>query len=231
MTEIWKSLEKIIECGNYYKISNFGNVKSIDRIDSNNRKRKSQIIKQWYDKDGYCRVSLRFNKKKKNYQIHRLVAMAFIENLENKPQVNHKDGNKKNNNVSNLEWMTNSENQQHAYETGLRKGVQGESNHNSRLTDKNVISLFNDYKTNRYSMQDLADKYNSSLSVVHGIVNGESWKHLNLGVHKRDMSKKSIITKTLISKVKKLHNKGYSKRKIEREIGVSRTTVTKILNK
>lgn len=72
------------------------------------------------DKNGYLRVSLYKNRKAQSKQIHRLVAEAFIENEENKPCINHKNGNKEDNSVNNLEWVTYSENIQHAYDNELR---------------------------------------------------------------------------------------------------------------
>ena len=94
-----------------YAISNYGNVKNI---------KTNKIIKQFEDQDGYMKVSLWNNGKGKTFKIHRLVALYFIEN-ENEEYiyVNHKDGNKKNNNVRNLEWCTRSANLAHACETGL----------------------------------------------------------------------------------------------------------------
>lgn len=86
----------------------------------------------------YHTVVLYTNGMNKNFTVHRLVASAFIPNIENKPQVNHIDGNPTNNNVSNLEWATNSENQKHAFKLGLQKptmhrlGVKGSENPNSK---------------------------------------------------------------------------------------------------
>lgn len=74
------------------------------------------------DAKGYQRVGL-CNKYLKTHKVHRLVAINFIPNPDNKPQVNHKDGNKKNNKVENLEWVTNAENSSHAYKTGLKGNV------------------------------------------------------------------------------------------------------------
>lgn len=82
---------------------------------------------------GYLRVKLYRNAQPKMYSIHRLVASAFIPNDQGKEQVNHKDGNKSNNNVSNLEWVTQSENQIHAYINGLNS-----SEHANMVTRKRI---------------------------------------------------------------------------------------------
>lgn len=72
-------------------------------------------------KDGYVRMELYKDKQPKMFNVHRVVAEVFIPNPENKPYVNHKDGNKQNNHVDNLEWVTQKENIEHAYRTGLSK--------------------------------------------------------------------------------------------------------------
>lgn len=118
---IWKDIP---EYEGLYQVSNLGEVKSL----SKNRNAfnsyyvsKERILKPALNDSGYKIVVLTKNKKPKSLRIHRLVALAFIDNLENKPQVNHKDGNKTNNNVENLEWCTNGENGKHAYKLGLKK--------------------------------------------------------------------------------------------------------------
>lgn len=93
MEEIWKDIEGY---EGLYQVSNMGRVKSL----------KNDIILKPYILRGYEKVLLYKNKKRKHFQIHRLVAMAFIPNPDNKPQVNHKDENKTNNCVDNLEWCT-----------------------------------------------------------------------------------------------------------------------------
>jgi len=94
-----------------YQISNFGRIKN---------KKTTKILIANLDKRGYPRIRLCFKSDRSSFRIHRLVAIAFIPNPENKLQVNHIDGNKKNNNYLNLEWNTNSENQLHANKIGLR---------------------------------------------------------------------------------------------------------------
>lgn len=98
--EIWKKLD----INNNYYISNYGKLK-----------RNEKIIKGWVQNTGYRTVNI--NNKK--YSLHRLIAINFIENKNNKPFINHIDGNKLNNRIDNLEWCTPKENIQHAFKTGL----------------------------------------------------------------------------------------------------------------
>ena len=102
--EIWKDIEGY---NGIYKISSFGRVKNA----------YGRILKPETTRNGYKRVMF-FDRKK--YHIHRLVAMAFIPNPENKETVNHKNGIKDDNTVDNLEWNTRGENEKHAYLTGLK---------------------------------------------------------------------------------------------------------------
>jgi hypothetical protein len=102
--EIWKA---VADSNGEYHISSHGRVKSY-------KKGKEIILKPSTHQNGYLQISLCRNKTSKTYYIHRLVAQTFIINDENKLTVNHKDGNKKNNHIDNLEWMTHQENVEHA---------------------------------------------------------------------------------------------------------------------
>lgn len=104
--EIWKPVQ---EFPTLYRVSNLGRVASYRKILATN------IINS-----GYVSVQFKIDGKNINRTVHRLVAEAFISNPENKTEVNHKDGNKQNNCVHNLEWLTPSENKYHAFETGLK---------------------------------------------------------------------------------------------------------------
>jgi len=117
MNEIWKDINGF---EGYYQVSNLGNIKSLQRKDICGRAIHEKILKQQLDKDGYPRITLRLNGKRFNSKhIHRLVAEAFIENNDSTLQVNHKDLNKLNNSIENLEWVTGKENMQHAYDNGV----------------------------------------------------------------------------------------------------------------
>lgn len=116
MKEIWKDIENF---EGLYQVSNFGRIKSFPRTGTQTK--DIRIKKITLSTKGYMRTSLWKNKKSSMKSIHRLVAQAFIPNPNNLPQINHKDGNKTNNNVENLEWVTAKENVAHAYKIGLNK--------------------------------------------------------------------------------------------------------------
>lgn len=105
------------------KVSEDGKIYTFDHnvIRKNGRldNRKGKQLRPGIDKYGYERVVLTKNGIRKTYSVHKLVALAFIPNPENKKTINHKDGNKRNNNVSNLEWATEKENQIHKWENGF----------------------------------------------------------------------------------------------------------------
>lgn len=107
MEEIWKDIEGY---EGIYQVSSFGNVRSLDRIDSVNRRIKGKIMKQNTMYTGYKTVRLTKNSITKGYFVHRLVAIAFIPNPYNLSEVGHKDESRNNNEVDNLEWVTKSKN-------------------------------------------------------------------------------------------------------------------------
>lgn len=123
MNEEWKFIKGF---EGFYQVSNFGNVSSIDRYVMSKcgsyRLSKGIVMKQYKDKkDGYLHINLRNGKLNKVYQVHRLVAEAFIPNPDNLPQVNHKDEDKTNNHVDNLEWCSLLYNIR--YGTGLKRKI------------------------------------------------------------------------------------------------------------
>lgn len=111
--EIWKPIEGT---KGYIEVSNKGRVRSL-------LSGTPRFIKTQKDGKGYHRIRVTIDRVKLSFKLHREVAKAFIDNPCSLPQVNHKDGNKDNNNVDNLEWMTNRENAHHAISSGLWDSV------------------------------------------------------------------------------------------------------------
>lgn len=137
----------------------------------------SQYMKSQKDKDGYRVVSLvGRGGKRKSLKVHRLLAQTFIPNPENKPCVNHIDGDKANNTLSNLEWCTVQENVQHAYDEGLQEGIKGERNANSKLTEIDV--LFIRHWHNKFRLIDIAEAFNVSESLIQKVVYRKCWVHV-----------------------------------------------------
>lgn len=130
MKEAWKDIEG---CGGSYRISNLGRVKTLPRVVYRGNFMSRQIIKEKIltpeiTNRGYYRITFQKNKIKVHISVHRLVGLHFVTNPENKPQINHKDGNKANNYYKNLEWCTSMENVQHSYDTGLNVAKKGFDN-------------------------------------------------------------------------------------------------------
>lgn len=156
-----------------YEISDTGKVKSLAKgiVLSLNRLTKC----------GYRKASLSKDGKAKENRIHRLVALHFIPNTDDKETVNHKDGNKLNNHVDNLEWSTRTEQVVHSYQLGLKKGHKGSTNAQSKLTDEQVReikSLYAVQGVGGLSSTKLAKIYGVTHRVILLIVNNESYKNV-----------------------------------------------------
>lgn len=121
--ETWKP---IANTNGLVEVSNMGRVRSL-------LSGTPKILKTQVDNKGYHRIRVAIERDKRSYKVHREVARAFLENPRNLPQVNHKDGDKNNNSVDNLEWITNKDNAHHAIENGLWDSViEGSHRENER---------------------------------------------------------------------------------------------------
>ena len=159
-----------------YEISDEGYVKSLQRRtlfkDGRIRIFPQIISRGGITKTGYYYVTLRSNeeKRKERWFVHRLVAKHFIPNPENKPQVNHKDGNKLNPHFSNLEWSTNKENSVHAFRVGLTKP------HTLKMSRELIDKMREEYNIGGISQRQLGEKYGLARTYINGIIAYKHWK-------------------------------------------------------
>lgn len=181
MEEIWKDIPGY---EGYYQASNLGRIKSIDRITTAvsswndvviNRHYKGIIKKITLKSIGYQQVTLAKEGKHKRELVHRIVALAFIDNPLNKPEINHIDGNKSNNAVDNLEWATSSENQIHANDV---LGCQvGEKHPLSKFKNIEIPEIIKEYSTVK-NYKKIADKYSVYPSTIRRIVLRKTYKNV-----------------------------------------------------
>lgn len=157
-----------------YRVSNFGNVYSYPKGRNN---KNGCFLKPGLLGNGYYSVSLKAAKSIKNCRVNRLVAIAFIPNPLNKPQVNHIDGNKLNNTVKNLEWCTCKENIKHSIETGLGD-FKGTKNARCKLSEAQVLNIRKTYSQGGVSHSVLAAEHNVSKYIITSIINRKNWKHI-----------------------------------------------------
>lgn len=131
----------------------------------------------------YMMIDLCKNGKVKKHLFHRLMAQTFLENKENKEQVNHINGIKTDNRLENLEWNTRSENQKHSIKIGLRT-AKGIKNSQSKLTEKQVLDIFKDTRTYKEIIKD----YKISIPTISNIKTGYSWTHIT-----KEKNRKQIL--------------------------------------
>lgn len=181
MAEYWKDIEGY---EGIYQVSTLGKIKALPVSKKYGRfeqKRKETILKPSIDKRGYHSVSLQKDGITKYCSVHRIVAEAFILNIENKPTTNHIDGDKSNNSVYNLEWATHKEQINHADKNGLRN-IRGENSAVARATNEAVEYIrknhWSDLKAQKSNTQELCDKFAISKTTIYNILRNRSWKHV-----------------------------------------------------
>ena len=175
MDEIWKPINNYEEI---YEVSNTGSIRSLERRGN----WKAHIMSLINSTDGYIRVTLCKNSKAKMYLVHRLVAEHFIPNPGNKPCINHKDGNKQNNKVDNLEWCTYSENELHAMNTGLVNKNKMSMAHKKPIVQYTLSGDFvKEYDSIKQANDTNVNIYGTSISKcltgVYKTAGGYIWKY------------------------------------------------------
>ena len=166
----------------FYEVSNFGNVRSKDRLvlSKNGTKRlfKGKDLTLSLNNIKYFTICAKIREMgaNKTLTVHRLVALAFIPNPENKPQVNHINGIKTDNRVENLEWVTATENLNHAFKMGLLADKNAFEYPNTTLTRDQVLEIRELFKTK--TNKEIAHKYNVSKEIISKLKNGRTYKNI-----------------------------------------------------
>ena len=153
-------------------------------------------LKSYVGSNGYPHITFRDGNKIKGFNVHRILGIAFIPNPLNLPQINHKDGNKLNNNLSNLEWCTYSGNVKHAYSTGLRKCQRGVNSKTAKLNPDKAKEICMSYKEGGISMIEIGKRYGISGSTVSDIISGKTWGGKKLSINEiEDFVSQNKVTK------------------------------------
>lgn len=168
--EVWKDISGY---EGLYQISNEGRVKSLSRKYHPTERILKPSTTQW----GYKMAHLFKNGKCWSKTVHLLVAISFIPNPYNLPEVNHRDGIKLNNYDWNLEWMTKQENTDHAIKMGLRKDI-GENNNNSKLKEIEVLEIRKRWVRGGINKTELSKMYNTSWQNIDRIIKRILWKKI-----------------------------------------------------
>ncbi len=175
VTECWKSIPE----NSHYEASNLGRIRSLDRktLDTIGRQqtRDGRILSPTPSRQGYLKVLLYRDRNRTTRLVHRLVAMAWLGECPDGMQVNHKNGDKADNRIENLEYVSPSENIQHSFRIGLsRRGEDHRDNKLNMAQVRRIRTLYDAGKT----QAALANQYGVNLSTIGKIVRGERWKWL-----------------------------------------------------
>lgn len=170
----------------WYEVSDHGRVRSLSRMllrkNGAPHGKKGRILPGHLCDHSYVVVALRKCGKQRAHYVHRLVAEAFIANPEKKPQVNHRNGERAENAISNLEWATGSENILHSYAVlrHPRLTLRGETNGNSRITENDVRAIRLEYQpgSSIRGQRQLATKYGVSQRLILNILHRRAWRHV-----------------------------------------------------
>ena len=169
---MWKTIKLFPD----YEASTEGTIRSKERVRDFGRQKRiivSQEIKPFLHSGGYLCVKLAKDRKKTNKYVHRLVAETHIKNPKRAKEVNHIDGDRTNNNVSNLEWVSRKQNILHADEV-LDKRPKGSRHGGAKLTNKDVLYI----RASQMSCSALAVKFNCSYATVWAIKKRKTWRHI-----------------------------------------------------
>jgi len=182
-------------------------------------------MKQRKNGNGYLIVGLRVNDIQVTYRVHRLVAEAYLEKPFENATVNHIDGNKENNNVSNLEWISLKDNIIHSYKLGLAS--RGENRTQAKLCDSDVEVIKIGFMQ-KLSNVELAAMYNISSAVISDIRSHKTWNHIRPDLEWDIGATRSKLTSSDIPLIREAISAGLDDPSIGKIYGVHRTTIRHI---
>lgn len=225
--ENWKLIS---DTNGLYEVSDQARIRRTD---------KGTFLNPHLHNTSYMRVCMSIGGKIRNQYVHILVAHAFLGERPKGHDVNHKNGIKTDNRLENLEYLDRKQHEYHTrYVLKRQRAPVGELHCNALLTEKTVREIHQMYSTGNYTQNELAQRYSISLPAVNQILNGQSWKSLNLPpVPKRDYHLKGLdnpkgkVSLDMIEQIKLLHNQGRTVPEIMKLFSLGRTTVYRMINR
>lgn len=217
--ESWKDIKGY---EGYYQVSNHGEIRSMPRVLTDGRVLQGRELSQVSNGNGYLYVSLSSGNKSHHHYIHRLVAESFLLNDELLPEVNHIDGDKSNNSVENLEWISSRDNKNHAFETGLREANSYE------FENEIVADLLRGHHRNF-----VANKYHTAIVSIDRIIER---RNIIDKIYKPNRAEnvnkyRKYLAEDDVNEIRKIKSKSnLSNAKLSRRIGISESTTSIILS-
>ena len=216
--ELWRPIDE------HYHVSNFARVKSFWRG-------KARILKPFHSTDGYLRVTLFVNGTRQQYSVHRLTAEAFLQKPQGAAEVNHIDGHKLNNHVSNLEWCTHSQNIQHAFDMGLKINNRGHESARSVLSADQVAWCREVYipRDRVFGATALAKRLGVHKRTILFAVHGEHYANAEGSVHEKFSRR---IPEAIREEIRRLYRKGVCGRgapALAKKFGCTASTILKVV--
>jgi hypothetical protein len=176
--EVWKPIPGYAR---HYEVSNYGRVRKLGRWSDGLNTYEYRLLALDDTHDGYFRIGIGAGRHRKRLPVHRFVLLAFLGPSELK--VNHKDGQKRNNHLPNLEYVTNRENALHSYYVLGQQPMRGSSHGSSKLTETDVIEMRR-LRRDGATLKELMSKFNITAGAISGICQHRTWKHtLQPGEH------------------------------------------------
>jgi transcriptional regulator with XRE-family HTH domain len=236
--EIWKA---VVGYEGFYEVSTLGNIRSLDRIGENGRRWKGRVMKPQVVR-GYLHVALNRNGHTKQCLLHRLIVEAFIGSIPEGYQVNHRDCNKVNNRVSNLEIVTASQNMRHAHDNGLVRpsSARGEAISISVLTEADVIRIF-EMSASGMSQKEIADMLGVAKNTIQCVLSRFTWSHVDVDPELVERARAidrqprgsrvggARLAEGDILRIFEMRAGGMSQKEIADVFGVSRATIGHVL--